>query len=118
MSYLALPNSLSNDPEVSRGVRVYLVWLGWRSLTHLEDNANLPNPHIPILWRIRAPLKVTTFVWRLFQDRIQTKDALAMRGISSLLGDGLFCSFCNAHLESPHHLFSTCNLIYQLLGNY
>jgi len=33
------------------------------------------------LWNCYVPAKVTTFVWKLLQNRIPTKDNLAQRGV-------------------------------------
>ncbi|KAF1866712.1 hypothetical protein Lal_00018097 [Lupinus albus] len=55
-----------------------------------------------------ASLKVITFSWRLFMDRIPTKIALSRRGITFSDGGGLLCPFCNDDLESAFHLFSSC----------
>ncbi|KAF1881267.1 hypothetical protein Lal_00023303 [Lupinus albus] len=52
--------------------------------------------------------------WRLFQNRIPTKDALLKRGVSLTNGGGLSCAFCNDHPESTNHLFSSCKLSYSL----
>ncbi|KAF1867673.1 hypothetical protein Lal_00050106 [Lupinus albus] len=73
------------------------------------------------LWRSKAPLKVTCFAWRLFQDRIPTKDALSRRGVTTIGIDDILCSFCREHSESSHHLFSSCSftfLVWQLVYNW
>ncbi|KAF1871323.1 hypothetical protein Lal_00020115 [Lupinus albus] len=73
------------------------------------------------LWRSKAPLKVTYFAWRLFQDRIPTKDALSRKGVTAIGTDGILCSFCREHSESSHHLFSSCSFtfsVWQLVYNW
>ncbi|KAF1861604.1 hypothetical protein Lal_00025987 [Lupinus albus] len=62
----------------------------------------------------KAPLKVLTFVWRLFQDKIHTKEALLKRGITLHDGGGSLCVFCNKYPESATHLFSTCSISYSV----
>ncbi|KAF1878292.1 hypothetical protein Lal_00046959 [Lupinus albus] len=47
------------------------------------------------IWKSKAPPKVITFVWRVFQDRIPTMDAHLRRGVSFDNGGGSFCSLCN-----------------------
>ncbi|KAF1860863.1 hypothetical protein Lal_00000277 [Lupinus albus] len=84
------------------------------NLFHSVQHSSLISQHSSFLWKSKAPPKVITFVWRLFQDRIPTKDALIRRGISLLNGGGNLCSFCNDHLESTHHLFSTCTFTYYI----
>ncbi|KAF1888790.1 hypothetical protein Lal_00036832 [Lupinus albus] len=74
-----------------------------------------------LLWKSNAPLKVLTFAWRLFQDRIPTKDALHKRDIPLNNGGDLHCVFCNDTPETANHLFSNCKLsysIWQLLYNW
>ncbi|KAF1868729.1 hypothetical protein Lal_00036167 [Lupinus albus] len=66
-------------------------------------------------------MKVLTFAWRLFQDRIPTMDALVKRGVT-LLNDGdSLCVLCKSHPETATHLFSSCNFSYsvwQLIYNW
>ncbi|KAF1894783.1 hypothetical protein Lal_00021077 [Lupinus albus] len=47
------------------------------------------------LWKSKAPLKVISFAWRLFLDRIPTRDALSRRGVSMINGGGASCTHCN-----------------------
>ncbi|KAF1894118.1 hypothetical protein Lal_00004037 [Lupinus albus] len=61
-----------------------------------------------------APLKVTSFAWRLFQDRIPTRDALIVRGVSMLNGGGAQCSLCSDKLESSQHLLFSCSFSYSM----
>ncbi|KAF1868903.1 hypothetical protein Lal_00048182 [Lupinus albus] len=73
------------------------------------------------LWRSKASLNVTCFAWRLFQDRIPTKDALSRRGVTTIGTDDILCSFCREHSESSHHLFSSCSFtfsVWQLVYNW
>ncbi|KAF1869579.1 hypothetical protein Lal_00017154 [Lupinus albus] len=62
------------------------------------------------LWKYKTHSKVLSFVWRLFQDRIPTKDALSRRGVLSHSNGGILYPFCNDHLESSSHIFSSCSL--------
>ncbi|KAF1895639.1 hypothetical protein Lal_00041920 [Lupinus albus] len=70
----------------------------------------LLSQHFQSLWKSKAPLKVRSFVWRLFQDRIPYKDALIHRGVCLTSNDGTLCSFCNDDMEPTEHLFSSCHL--------
>ncbi|KAF1873796.1 hypothetical protein Lal_00029502 [Lupinus albus] len=76
-------------------------------LAHHVQQQSLPSQHLLFLWRSKAPLKVTTFAWRLFQDKIPSKEALSRRGLSFPMGDDLSCLFCNNHPESSAHIFSS-----------
>ncbi|KAF1899037.1 hypothetical protein Lal_00019158 [Lupinus albus] len=99
----------------------YFVRSAYKRLTSsnylIADNVE----HSYSIWKFREPLKVITFAWRLFQDRIPLKVALSRRGISFHDSSGLLRSFCNDELETSTHLFSSCNTIYyvwQLLYNW
>ncbi|KAF1867299.1 hypothetical protein Lal_00049728 [Lupinus albus] len=92
----------------------YSVKSAYKLICLSVQHSSLISQHSSSLWKSKAPPKVITFVWRLFQDRIPTKDALISRGISLFNGGGNLCSFCNDHLESTHHLFSTCTFTYHI----
>ncbi|KAF1892130.1 hypothetical protein Lal_00036486 [Lupinus albus] len=70
--------------------------------------------HASSLWKSKAPSKVLTFTWRLFQDKIPTKDALSKRGVPLHTNGRLLCSFCNDHSETSTHLFSSCSVTYSV----
>ncbi|KAF1893310.1 hypothetical protein Lal_00001766 [Lupinus albus] len=90
----------------------YSVKSAYKLLAHHVQQQSLPSQHLLFLWRSKAPLKVTTFAWRLLQDKIPSKEALSRRGVSFPMGDGLSCPFCNDHPESSAHIFSSCFFTY------
>ncbi|KAF1871919.1 hypothetical protein Lal_00012136 [Lupinus albus] len=110
-SYLGIPVSVSHKHEKSKK---FLIIFAYIVLTRHDHKPPLHSHHSHLLWKSRVPLKVTTFAWRLFQDRIPTKDALLRRGFSSSDGGGILCSFCNEHPEFTHHLFPSCSLTYSV----
>ena len=59
-----------------------------------------------LIWCVKVPLKISTFVWKLMLDRLPTMLSLFNRGISSLN----LCPFCNEESESTTHLFLLCPL--------
>ncbi|XP_058753183.1 uncharacterized protein LOC131626384 [Vicia villosa] len=59
------------------------------------------------LWNLEVPFKIKAFGWRLFYNRLPTKDLLLIRGISLPL-DNLFCSFCGVDVEKARHTFFVC----------
>ena len=73
------------------------------------------------LWHKDVPSKVVLFSWRLFCDRLPTKDNLHHRGVLDSVST--FCvAGCDA-VESSQHLFlhcntfgSVCHFIYSWLG--
>ncbi|KAF1863776.1 hypothetical protein Lal_00030881 [Lupinus albus] len=94
--------------------KVYSVQSAYKAITHHIPQQNFTLPYPNLLWKSNAPLKVLTFAWRLFQDRIPTNDALLKRRISLNNGGDLHCVFCNDTLETTNHLFSTCILSYSV----
>ncbi|XP_058779060.1 uncharacterized protein LOC131653017 [Vicia villosa] len=63
-----------------------------------------------LLWKMDVPYKIKTFGWRLFLNRLPTKDLLVYRGIDIPISN-LNCIFCEAHVEEVDHLFSKCFVI-------
>jgi len=62
---------------------------------------------VPTIWHQQVPLKVVLFVWRLFCDRLPTKDNLLRRGVITL--DSRLCIVdCNS-IETTNHLFLHCS---------
>ena len=57
-----------------------------------------------LIWKIKLPQKICTFVWKLLHDCLPTLQLLKTRGISN---DGL-CPMCNYKEESASHLFLLC----------
>lgn len=64
------------------------------------------------VWNKLVPLKVTSFAWRLLQNRIPSCDNLYRRGIISQ--EHLKYVFCEAEMESSLHLFLTCDVSYKV----
>ena len=58
-----------------------------------------------ILWKVKTPLKINSFVWKLLLDSIPTFSNLRSRGISTKSN----CPFCNEHEETSTHLFLLCS---------
>jgi len=63
------------------------------------------------LWKLKVPSKVTTFAWRLLNDRLPTKDNLRRKHVE--LNDHL-CPFCSSVEESASHLFFHCSKVLPL----
>jgi len=73
------------------------------------------------LWHKDVSLKVVLFAWRLFRDRLPTKDNLHHRGV--LDRDSRLCVTGCGAIETSQHLFLHCNtfgpvwhFIYSWLG--
>src|SRR4051812_39057245 len=54
--------------------------------------------------------KIKAFAWRLFVNKLPTKDLLVYRGIN-FPAPNLNCVFCNMHLEDKDHMFFKCDVI-------
>ncbi|XP_058754112.1 uncharacterized protein LOC131627290 [Vicia villosa] len=65
---------------------------------------------LELIWKMEIPFRIKSFGWRLFVDRLPTKDLLVYRGIN-LTSTNLKCVFCDLHLEDRDHLFFKCNVI-------
>ena len=57
-----------------------------------------------LIWKVKLPQKICTFIWKLWHDCLPTLQLLKIRGISD---DGL-CPMCNYEGESTSHLFLLC----------
>jgi len=66
----------------------------------------------PSIWRKHVPLKVSVFVWRLFWDRLPTKDYLFRRNI--IQEDARGCVSGCGVAESADHLFLHCDVFGQV----
>jgi hypothetical protein len=72
--------------------------------SHYHALIRIETPSLNLkLWKIRAPLKVTIFLWYLRKGVLLTKDNLARR---NWIGDTKYC-FCH-HEETIDHLFFDC----------
>jgi len=60
------------------------------------------------IWHKDVPLKVVVFAWRLFRDRLPTKDNLLRRGV--ITHDSRMCVAGCDFVESSSHLFLHCNI--------
>ncbi|XP_058746378.1 uncharacterized protein LOC131619282 [Vicia villosa] len=65
---------------------------------------------LEIIWKMEIPFKIKAFAWRLFVNRLPTKDLLLYRGIN-FTPSNLNCFSCNTHVEDKDHLFFKCDVI-------
>ena len=57
-----------------------------------------------LIWRVKVPLKINNFTWKLMHDSLPTLLSLKNRGIST----SSTCPLCNEEDESTTHLFLLC----------
>ena len=67
---------------------------------NIHGNQNVWN----LIWGVKVPLKINTFVWKLIQDKLPTLLNLNNRGIPTQTT----CPLYNFDVESSTHLFLLC----------
>ncbi|XP_024636145.1 uncharacterized protein [Medicago truncatula] len=111
--------------SVEKGVSVFdMFHLGWgenseawkwrrRLFVWEEEKTTQQIVDTPVdvksLWQKDIPLKVVIFAWRLFRNRLPTKDNLLRRGILNNNDTCLCVAGCDS-LETANHLFLHCPL--------
>jgi hypothetical protein len=104
-----VPQVTNNDVWiwVSDPVAGYTVKGAYHSL--LNELIVMPSAFpavLPSIWRKDVPLKVSVFAWRLFRDRLPTKDNLSRRSI--IHEDARGCVSGCGLPETAYHLFLHC----------
>jgi len=85
---------------------VYSVRSAYRVLT--VHRPLVPSVTVSDLWHKDVPLKVVLFAWRLFRDKLPTKDNLHRRGV--LDHDSRLCVAGCGSIETSQHLLLHCNI--------
>lgn len=57
-----------------------------------------------LIWKVKLPLKILTFIWKLLHDSLPVFEVLNNRGITI----SSKCLMCNEDEESINHLFMHC----------
>lgn len=89
-------------PDAANGYSVKSAY----SFLHGVSNSE-PDQVFSVLWSIPAPSNPKAFMWRVFWNRIQTKDNLRRRGILASQEE-VRCPFCMQVEESMEHLLFSC----------
>ncbi|XP_058741775.1 uncharacterized protein LOC131614168 [Vicia villosa] len=63
-----------------------------------------------LIWKLKVPSKIKAFGWRLFVNRLPTKDLLVNRRIALSL-ENTKCVFCGIDPESRGHSFFDCKMV-------
>ena len=96
-------HSKSGDFEVKTAYRLLLKDCLASSID--SHRVNLVESKIwALIWKIKLPQKIWTFIWILLHDCLPTLQLLKIRGIS----DDKLCPMCNYEEESASHLFLLC----------
>ena len=74
--------------------------------THLLNQriSNIPQVVWKLIWKVKLPLKIITFIWKILYDNIPIFVILNRRGISATNK----CLMCNEEEETITHLFLHC----------
>jgi len=83
----------------------YTVHSAYSHLTLVDNNISEDFKHF--LWLKAFPLNVNIFVWRLFLNRLATKDNLLRRNV--LEANNVVCSTLCGREEDRDHLFFQCD---------
>jgi hypothetical protein len=98
---LIWPYSITGEYQVKKAYDI---------ITHTESSLNpttLANPNLwKRLWKIKLPLKILTFTWKLLHHAILVRSELNNRGIQC----DRTCILCNNANETQDHLFLHCDL--------
>lgn len=70
-------------------------------------DTNITEDFNQFLWLKAVPLKVNIFVWRLFLDKLATKDNLRKRNV--LQANNVSCAALCGKEEEMDHLFFKCD---------
>lgn len=83
----------------------YTVHSAYSCLTAVDNTTN--EDFHQLLWLKAVPLKVDIFVWRLFLNRLATKDNLRKRDV--LEANNVYCAALCGKEEERDHLFFQCD---------
>jgi hypothetical protein len=61
------------------------------------------------LWKSSAPSKVIAFFWKLFLNRVPTRDNLSLRNVLPVEAPNS-CVLCDRDVETDRHLFRHCEM--------
>jgi len=79
----------------------------------MQQPSDTKDENLIRLWNSKAPIKTIAFAWRVFLERIPTKDNLAHRGIA-LPNDSLHCDLCLVEMDSVRHTLFSCIKSYEI----
>nr|GEU48147.1 RNA-directed DNA polymerase, eukaryota [Tanacetum cinerariifolium] len=71
------------------------------------DKQTLAAASSPTRWSKVLPIKINVFMWRMFLDRLPTRNNLVNRGVDV---PSVLCPICEAEVESRNHLFLSCTM--------
>ena len=72
---------------------------------HHSYTSIYPNWYRKLIWKVKLPLKIGNFIWKLMHDSLPTLLTLKNRGIPT----PSTCPLCSSDEESTSHLFLYCS---------
>ncbi|KAL3629987.1 hypothetical protein CASFOL_026299 [Castilleja foliolosa] len=94
----------------------FTVKSAYKVIREMNVKISSSRPWLSPIWVKGDPLKVTTFSWKLVQDRIPTISNLIKRGAFNPNFDKR-CKFCGADEENSKHLFFECTWARKIWDN-
>jgi len=86
---------------------IYSVRSAYRDIIHNTDvllQHRVPR-HWSTIWKLKLPLKIKNFLWRICRNCLSTRMRLLAKGVDC----PNICVVCNDHDEDGKHLFFECN---------
>ena len=98
---------MDSPPSEYQVKKAYNLLLKDATLSHTNQHRdhNIPQEIWPLVWKVKIPVKINTFVWKLLHDSLLVNLILNSKGI---LANSL-CPLCKEADESISHLFLFCN---------
>ncbi|KAK9048582.1 hypothetical protein SSX86_032453 [Deinandra increscens subsp. villosa] len=84
-----------------------------KSIRKMIDSKYLPCGDNPTRWIKLVPKKVNIMNWRLFLDKLPTRQNLSKRGMEI---HDILCPICHNQLESVKHVFGDCEISATIVG--
>ena len=75
------------------------------SVSNHHNSTSIPENIWYLIWKVKLPLKIGNFIWKLMHNSLPTFLALTERGITNTST----CPLCNSDEESTSHLFLYCS---------
>ena len=75
-----------------------------REVSEGLNNTPIPEGIWKLVWRVKLPIRILTFIWRILPDSVPVFTTVNRRGIQT----STRCMLCDADEESSTHLFLKC----------
>ena len=72
-----------------------------------QRTSTIPINTWQLIWKVKLPLKILTFIWKILHDNLPTFSILNNKGILA----NNKCLMCNEKEETINHLFLQCPFV-------